>query len=107
VITPPAPVTVPFGAPVTLEATATDTEEGDISARIEWADLATNHFTPTGGTGASFTFTPDDNGSYLVTLTVTDKDGGSGSASTGPVAGPWNVSFVHRETTQRYSGECW
>ena len=31
------------------------------------------------GTAASFRFTPDDNGSYVVTLTATDKDGGIGT----------------------------
>jgi Ca2+-binding RTX toxin-like protein len=30
-----------------------------------------------GGTGASVSFTPTDNGSYVVTLTATDKDGGT------------------------------
>src|SRR5262249_24800338 len=29
------------------------------------------------GTAASFSFTPDDNGTYVVTLTATDKDGGT------------------------------
>lgn len=33
------------------------------------------------GSDANFTFTPDDNGSYVVTLTVTDDDGGVGSDS--------------------------
>ena len=72
VLTPPSPVTVPFGTPVTLEATAIDTEEGDISARIEWADLATNHFAPTGGTGPSFTFTPNAIGRHPVRVRVRD-----------------------------------
>jgi len=34
-----------------------------------------------GGSGASFSFTPDDNGTYVVTYTVTDDDGGVGSDS--------------------------
>jgi PKD repeat protein len=29
--------------------------------------------------GASFNFTPDDNGTYVVSLTVTDDDGGVGT----------------------------
>ena len=28
------------------------------------------------GSDANFSFTPDDNGSYVVSLTATDKDGG-------------------------------
>src|SRR5207248_9274955 len=31
------------------------------------------------GSDNAFSFTPDDNGSYVVTLTVTDDDGGVGS----------------------------
>src|SRR5205807_3832913 len=33
------------------------------------------------GSGPGFGFTPDDNGSFVATLTVTDKDGGTGTAS--------------------------
>jgi hypothetical protein len=31
------------------------------------------------GTAANFSFIPDDNGTYVVTLTAADKDGGTGS----------------------------
>src|SRR5439155_22173072 len=33
------------------------------------------------GSAATLSFTPDDNATYVVTLTVTDKDGGVGTAS--------------------------
>ena len=33
------------------------------------------------GADSSFSFTPDDNGAYLVSLTVTDNDGGSSKDS--------------------------
>src|SRR5262249_30684860 len=33
------------------------------------------------GSGAGLTFTPDDNASYVVTLTATDKDGGASAAA--------------------------
>jgi hypothetical protein len=33
------------------------------------------------GTNSTFSFTPEDNGEYLVSLKVTDKDGGEGSTS--------------------------
>ena len=33
------------------------------------------------GSGATFDFTPDDNGTYVVTLTATDDDGGVGTAT--------------------------
>ena len=34
-----------------------------------------------GGTSSTFSFTPDDNASYEVTLTITDDDGGAGTDS--------------------------
>jgi Ca2+-binding RTX toxin-like protein len=33
------------------------------------------------GSGTNFGFTPDDNGTYVVTLSATDKDGGTGTAT--------------------------
>src|SRR5207253_5449231 len=33
------------------------------------------------GSGQSFSFTPNDNGTYTATFTVTDDDGGVGSSS--------------------------
>ena len=33
------------------------------------------------GSAADFSFTPDDNGTYVVTLQVADKDGGVGTAT--------------------------
>ena len=40
-----------------------------------------SEFWPTGGE-TDFTFTPDDNGTYVVSLTATDDDGGVGTAQT-------------------------
>jgi PKD repeat protein len=47
---------------------------------VAWA--VTKNGTPfAAGSGAAFAFTPNDNGTYVVTLTATDKDGGVGTAS--------------------------
>jgi hypothetical protein len=56
-------------------------------ARYEEIDSVQLHgwFTPAtlfaAGTTPNLTFTPDDNGTYVVTLTATDKDGGAGVAT--------------------------
>ena len=65
------------GTPITVSAIVTD--PGADSFTYVWsvskdgADYAT-------GTDATFTFTPDDNGLYAVTLAVTDDDGAAGAA---------------------------
>src|SRR5262249_8511844 len=62
----------------------TDPSSVDTAAGFKYAWTVTkdgNAFAS--GTSANLTFTPDDNGTYVVTLTATDKDGGvSAPAST-------------------------
>jgi autotransporter-associated beta strand protein len=72
-----APKTSPEGTPITLASTATDVGVLDAAAGFTFNWTVTkngNAFAM--GTGAQFTFTPDDNGTYVVSLTATDKDGG-------------------------------
>lgn len=67
------------GSEITLEASA---EDAGVEDTLTYAWSVTKDGDPyTDGEGTHFSFTPDDNGSYVVTLTVTDNDGASGSDS--------------------------
>ena len=73
-----APGTSPEGTAISLTGSATDPSSVDqATLTLTWAVTKNGSAYGSGGTGASFSFTPDDNGSYVVTLTATDKDGGS------------------------------
>jgi hypothetical protein len=73
----------PEGTAITLTASATDPSVADTAAGFTFAWLVTKDDAPYAtGTGATFAFTPDDDATYVVTLTATDKDGGAGAAST-------------------------
>jgi Big-like domain-containing protein/hemolysin type calcium-binding protein len=67
---------IPEGTPITLTANVVDPCAGD--ATNAWSVTKDgNPFTLPAGTitnGATFTFTPDDNGNFAVSLTVTDGD---------------------------------
>ncbi len=73
----PAPITAPLGQAITLSGSALDVEDGDLGSRIAWVDLASPWHARVGGTGASFTFTPNSIGRHPVTATVVDLDGGT------------------------------
>jgi hypothetical protein len=70
--------TVPEGALVNLGAAVTDPGTADV---LTYAWTVTKNGAPYGaaGSGSVFSFTPDDNGAYAVTLKVTDDDGGVGT----------------------------
>ena len=70
------------GTPITLAGSATDPSPVDTAAGLPltWS-VTKNGAAFATGTGPGFTFTPDDNGSYVVTLTATDKDGGVGTTT--------------------------
>ncbi|MBS2025094.1 MAG: hypothetical protein JST92_22060, partial [Deltaproteobacteria bacterium] len=79
-----APATSVEGNPIALTASATDPSSDDTAAGFGFAWAVTkNGIAFATGAGPAFTFTPDDNGAYAVTLTATDKDGGQGTASAG------------------------
>jgi autotransporter-associated beta strand protein len=81
-----APATGPEGTPINLTSTVTDpssadTQEGFI---FQWTVTKTRGGTTTifaTGTASTLSFTPDDDGIYLVSLQATDKDGGVGTDS--------------------------
>ena len=78
------PTTSPEGTPIALTGVVTDPSPVDVAAGFAEAWTVTKNGSPFAtGTGAGFSFTPDDNGTYTVTLSATDKDGGvSAPAST-------------------------
>ena len=65
-------------SPVSFSGSFTDPGSADTHTFV-WHVVAGNGQATTDGTGQSFSFTPTDNGSYAVTFTVTDKDGGATS----------------------------
>jgi CSLREA domain-containing protein len=67
------------GSSVTLTGTFTDPGDHDTHT-LDWHVDADNGQVIADGTGPTFDYTPDDNGTYTVTFTVTDSDGGVGTA---------------------------
>jgi hypothetical protein len=78
----PSGNTSPEGSPINLTATATDPGTADTAAGFTFAwSVTKNGNSFAAGAGAAFGFTPDDNGTYVVTLQATDKDNGTGTAN--------------------------
>jgi uncharacterized delta-60 repeat protein len=69
--------TVNEGAPVNLSGAFTD--PGSDTWTFNWHVVSSNGQVVADGSGQSFSFTPNDNGIYTVTFSVTDDDGGVGS----------------------------
>ncbi|HYR83883.1 MAG TPA: PKD domain-containing protein [Terriglobia bacterium] len=70
------------GTPISLTGSATDPSSVDTAAGFTFAWSVTKNGSPfTTGTGSAFSFTPDASGSYVATLTASDKDAGAGTAS--------------------------
>ena len=63
--------TIQVNSQITLTATATDPEDGDLDAAITWSSV------PAGltGTGSTITWTPSQPGAYEITAMITDSDG--------------------------------
>jgi PKD repeat protein len=74
-----APATSPEGTAIMLSSTVVDPGTADTFS-YAWA-VKKNGVEYATGSGAGITFTPDDNGSYEVTLTATDDDGGATAAA--------------------------
>ncbi len=70
-----APTTSPEGALISLTSTVSDASSVDTFTYV-WTVTASNGQVISNGTASSFSFTPKDNGSYVVTFTATDDDGG-------------------------------
>ena len=72
-----APASSPEGTLISLTSTVSDPGSADTHTYAWSVEKNGNPYAS--GTSASFSFTPDDNGSYVVSLTIEDDDGGSGS----------------------------
>ena len=76
------PDAVPEGTRIDLTSAATDPSGEDIAAGFTFSWSVTKDGSPFAtGNGADFHFMPNDDGTYLVTLISTDKDGGIGTDS--------------------------
>ncbi len=67
------------GDSVTLSAAFTDSDS--LTHTFLWQVVADNGQVIPDGTDPTFSFIPDDDGTYVVTLTVTDDQGGTGTDS--------------------------
>lgn len=69
-----APVTSPEGTPITLTADVTEPGTLDVLSYTWTVTKDSVPYLTDTTSGASFTFTPDDNAEYIVTLEVSDDD---------------------------------
>ena len=82
IISPTDGSTFGSGTTILFEGTASDTEEGDLTASLVWTSDIDGQI----GTGGSFSTTLSD-GSHTITAEVTDSDSKTGSDSIGVVIG--------------------
>ncbi len=70
----------PEGTDIILGSTVTDPSSVDTAAGFTYAwSVTKNGSAYAAGSSPAFSFTPDGNGTYVVTIGATDKDGGAGS----------------------------
>ena len=72
--------TVNEGDIVNLSGSFNDPGSADTHT-LSWSVVASNGEVVSNGSGANFSFVPHDNGTYTVTFSVTDDDGGVGTDS--------------------------
>ena len=87
-----APTTSAEGTQISVTGGFTDPGTADTHTQV-WSVTKNGGAYGIGGSGSSFSFTPDDNGSYVVTYTVTDDDGGVGADSETIVVTNVNPAF--------------
>lgn len=79
-ISPTAALTINEGATSTLTGTSTDVGAADGPFTYTWK-LTTGTVTYATASTSIYAFNPNDNGTYVATLSVTDKDNGVGTAT--------------------------
>ena len=76
------PVSVPEGAPVPFTGAASSPDAADNAAGFTYGWTVTKDGNPfASGSGSSFNFTPDDEGTYGITFSATDDGGMTGATS--------------------------
>jgi hypothetical protein len=76
----------PEGTAISLGSSVTDPSSVDTAAGFTYAwNVTKNGAAFASGNSAGIAFTPDDNGTYVVTLTATDKDGGVSQAASATI----------------------
>ena len=68
--------------PITVTGSWTDPGAADVAAGLQGSWVVTkngNYFASASGVARNFSFMPDEKGTYVVTLTATDKDGAASS----------------------------
>lgn len=70
-----APPSAVVGSQVSLQATAWDVEDGEVSDSVSWSDLATTYGERVRGSGKQWTFVPRVPGLHPIEATVRDSDG--------------------------------
>ncbi len=75
ILSAPAALSASIGSPVMLSANATDAEDGDVTASIQWEDVAETYGERTTGSGGSFVFTPTQPGLHPIRVTAYDRNG--------------------------------
>jgi PKD domain len=82
IVSDPPSITVPEGTNVPFTGTATSPDAADNAAGFTYAwSVTINGAAYAGGPGATFSFIPRDDGSYLVTFNAMDDGGMSGTTS--------------------------
>jgi len=82
IVSDPPSITVPEGTNVPFTGTATSPDAADNAAGFTYAwSVTINGAAYAGGPGATFSFVPQDDGSYLVTFNAMDDGGKSGTTS--------------------------
>jgi len=84
-----APAKGPEGTGITLSAKATSPSAADQAVGFNYSWTVSKNGSSTSAapvTGSTFTFTPDDEGTFAVTLTAVD-DGGNGASVTATITG--------------------
>jgi uncharacterized delta-60 repeat protein len=85
-----APATSPEGTPLSITASATDPSLADTAAgfTLSWTVRRTRAGVTTtyaSGTGSAINFTPNDDGTYVVTVTARDKNGAFSAPATASI----------------------